>query len=71
MKLSKGKIILIVVVIYFAVFAVINTNKEKNYNKEILDKVIYVKDGKIDEKNNGKLVLVTGKINYDEPVSFI
>ena len=71
MKLSKGKIILIVVVIYFAVFAVINIHKEKDYNKDILEKVVYVKDGKIDKKNDGKLVLVTGKINYDEAVSFI
>ena len=71
MKLSKGKIILIVVVIYFAVFAVINVNKEKDINKEILEKVIYVKDGVVDKKNEGKLVLVTGKIDYDNLVTFI
>lgn len=70
MKLSKGMIILIAVVIYFSIFAVINVNKEKNIDKDILNKVVYVSDGKIDEKNDGKLVLVTGKISYDNLVSF-
>lgn len=71
MKLSKGKIILIVLVVYFIFFAVINVNKEKNMNKEILDKVIYVTDGKVNPKNEGKLVLVTGKISYDNLVIFM
>ena len=71
MKITKGKIILIIIVVYFIVFAIINVNKEKDINKQILDKVIYVTDGKIDKKNEGKLVLVTGKIGYDNLVSFI
>lgn len=71
MKLSKGKIALIIIVIYFLVFAVINVNKEKNINKEILDKVVYVDNGVLDKKNDGKLVLVSGKIGYDELVSFV
>ena len=71
MKLSKGKIILAIVVIYFAVFAVINIKKEKDINQEILDKVVYVDNGKVDKKNEGKLVLVTGKIGYDNLVTFI
>lgn len=70
MRLSKGKVILIAIVIYFAIFAVININKEKKYNEEILKKVVYVTNGKLDEKNEGKLVLVSGKIGYDELVTF-
>ena len=71
MKLSKGKIILIVLVVYFIVFAFINVNKEKNMNKDILDKVVYITDGKVDSKNEGKLVLVCGKISYDNLVTFM
>ena len=71
MKLSKGKIILIVVVVYFIIFAIINVNKEKNYNKDILEQVVYVKDAKVNPENEGKIVLVSGKIEYDNLVSFI
>lgn len=71
MKITKGKVILALIIIYFAVFAVINVNKEKEINKDILNKVIFVTDGKIDKKNEGKLVVVSGKISYDEPVTFI
>ena len=71
MKITKGKIILFIIVVYFIVFAIINVNKEKDINKEILDKVIYVTDGKINKKNEGKLVLVTGKVGYDKLVSFL
>lgn len=70
MKLSKGKIILIVIVVYFTVFAVININKEKDSHSEILDEVTIVTDGKVKKENEGKLVLVTGKISYDGKVSF-
>ena len=51
MKLSKGIIILIAIVIYFTIFAFINVGKEKKIDKEILDKVIYVSDGKVKEEN--------------------
>lgn len=71
MKFSKVNIILIVILVYFTVFAFININKEKDINVEILDKVTYVKDGKLDKKNEGKLVLVSGKIEYDDLVSFL
>lgn len=70
MKLTKGKIILIIVIIYFVVFAIININKEKSMNSEILDKVVIVKNGKLDSKNEGKIVLVSGKISYDKLVTF-
>ena len=71
MKISKGKIILAVIVIYFIVFAFININKEKDMNKDILGKVVYVTDGIVNPKNEGKLVLVSGKIDYDNLVTFI
>lgn len=71
MKITKGKIILAVIVVYFIVFAFINVNKEKDMNSVILDKVVYVKDGKVDSKNDGKLVLVSGKISYDNLVTFM
>lgn len=71
MKISKGKIILAVIVIYFAIFAIVNINKEKDINKYILDNVIYVSNGKMDKKNEGKIVLVSGKIKYDNLVGFI
>ena len=71
MKITKGKIILLIIVAYFVIFAIINVNKEKDTNKKILDKVTYVTDGKIDKKNEGKLVLVTGKVGYDKLVSFL
>lgn len=71
MKLSKGIIILIAIVIYFTIFAFINVGKEKKIDKEILDKVIYVNDGKVKKENEGKIVLVTGKIEYDNLVSFM
>ena len=71
MKITKGKIILLVVVAYFTIFAVIKVNKEKDTNKEILEKVTIITDGKVDEKNEGKIVLVSGKIKYDQLVSFM
>lgn len=71
MKITKGKVILAIVIVYFAIFAVININKEKNYNKEILDQVVYVTDGKVNPENEGKVVLVSGKIEYDELVTFL
>lgn len=71
MKITKGKIILLVIVAYFAIFAVININKEKNYNQEMLDKVVIITDGKVDPKNDDKLVLVSGKVEYDELVTFL
>ena len=71
MKISKGKIILFIVVVYFTVFAFININKEKDMNKNILSKVIYVTDGVVNPNNDGKLVLVSGKIDYDNLVGFI
>ncbi len=71
MKITKGKVILVAVIAYFTIFAFININKEKELNKKILKEVVYVTDGKADSKNEGKLVLVSGKIAYDNLVTFL
>lgn len=71
MKITKGKIILAVIVIYFIIMGIININKEKDDNELILDKVTIVNDGKVLKENEGKLVLVTGKIEYDGKISFL
>ena len=71
MKVGKGKIILTFIVIYFNIFAFININKEKDMNKEILGKVVYVTDGVVNPENEGKIVLVSGKIGYDNLVGLL
>lgn len=71
MKITKGKIILAAIVIMFTVFAVINVKKEKTTNEEVLGKVIFVADGKVNPENEGKLVVVTGNITADDYVTFM
>lgn len=71
MKITKGKIILIIIVIYFSFMGYKNISKEKDNNNLLLDQVTIVSDGKVDSDNDGKLVLVTGKISYDGNISFI
>lgn len=71
MKITKGKIILAVIVIYFIVMGVINISKEKDDNSVLLDQVTIVSDGKINSKNEDRLVLVTGKISFDGKISFL
>ena len=71
MKITKGKVILFVIVVYFTVFAIINVNKEKNVNEDILSKVVYVSDGTVKEENDGKIVLVVGKISAENRVGFL
>ena len=64
--MKKGFIILAIIVIYFAFMGNKSINKQKDDNVKILDMVTIVKDGKIDSKNDGKLVLVTGKLDYEK-----
>lgn len=71
MKITKGKIILLILVIYFTVFAIININKEKDLNADMLKDVTIVKNGIVNPENEGKLVLVSGKIETDNLVSFL
>lgn len=70
MKLTKGKIILIIVVFYFSIMAIKNINIEKNDVSVILDQVTIVEDGKVNKENEGKLVLVVGNINSDKEIYF-
>lgn len=69
-KITKGVLILAVIVIYFVVMGVKNKNNSKSINESILNTVTIVSDGKINAENEGKLVLVTGLISFNEPVSF-
>ena len=70
MEITKGKIILIAVVAFLVITGVKNINKEKSTNSDILKKVTIVSDGKIDPANEGKLVLVSGKISFDGKIVF-
>ena len=70
MEITKGKIILIAVVAFLVITGVKNINKEKSTNSDILKKVTIVSDGKIDPANEGKLVLVSGKISFDGNIAF-
>lgn len=70
MKITKGKIILLVILVYLVGMNIKNLNAEKSVNKEILNNVVLVTDGKLDEKNDGKLVLVSGKLTYEEVPKF-
>ena len=70
MEITKGKIILAIVIVYFAVTGARNFNKDKLTNSEILKEVTIVSDGKINPENDGKLVLVSGKISFDGNIAF-
>ena len=70
MKFSKATIVLIVVLAVVTFFTIKNFNIEKTTDEEILKNVNVVADGKINSKNEGKLVLVTGKISFDGKVVF-
>lgn len=70
MEITKGKIILIVVVAFLVITGVKNINKEKSTNSDILKEVTIVSDGKIDPANEGKLVLVSGRISFDGKIAF-
>ena len=65
MEITKDKIILVVIVAFLAFMGFRNTNKEKVLNKTLLKEVTIVENGKINKENESKLVLVSGKINYD------
>lgn len=71
MKKSKGIIILGIIVLYFGIMAIINVNKQKGDNELILKEVTYVTDGIVDSKNEGKLVVVSGKYVFDSDITFL
>ena len=70
MKISKGMIILGAVLAFFVLTGIKYTNGTKALNKNILKNVTIVSDGKVDSANEGKLVLVSGKVVFDSKISF-
>lgn len=71
MKLTKGKIILGIIIIYFTIMGIKSINKEKSDNEMLLDNVTIVTDGKIKESNEGNLVLLVGEISYDDGIALL
>lgn len=70
-KIGAGKIIFVIIVLFLLYSIVTSTKKEKTLYGEILDKVVVVNDAKLSSENEGKIVLVSGKIEYDNKVSFM
>ena len=70
MKIGKGKIVLAVLVVLLIVTGVRNIKQKKADNEKILKQVTVVSDGKVKAENEGKLVLVTGEIDYENPIDF-
>ena len=69
-KLSKGMIVLAVLVLLFSYMAVKNIRKGKAVDAKVLNSVTLVSDGKVHSENEGKLVLVSGKLNFGEGIRF-
>lgn len=69
-KITKGVLILAAIVIFFVLMGLKNKKKSNELNDRILAEVTLVSDGKIHAENEGKLVLVTGLVSFDEPVKF-
>ncbi|MBP5794027.1 MAG: hypothetical protein J6W46_10360, partial [Spirochaetaceae bacterium] len=70
MEITKDKIILVVIVAFLAFMGFRSTNKENALNKTLLKEVTIVENGTIKKENESKLVLVSGKINYDGSIKF-
>ena len=70
MKISKGKIVLAVLLVLLVVTGVRSIKQRKADNKKILKQVTIVSDGKVKAENEGKLVLVSGEIDYENPIDF-
>lgn len=69
-KITRGVIILVVLVAYFVLIGIKNIKGSKADNSKLLKEVTLVSDGKVNPKNNGKLVLVTGKITFENGIKF-
>lgn len=65
MKVSKGKIVLAVLVVLLAINGVRSTKRQKSLFSDVQKAVTVVADGKVNPENEGKLVLVTGKIAFE------
>ncbi len=65
MKISKGKIIAALFVVYLIVIGIKVVGKRKESNAQILKDVTVVQNGKLESENDGKLVLVSGKLEVE------
>ena len=66
MKISAGKIIAALLVVYLVFTGVKSIGKRKANNSAILKEVTLVQDGKLDSQNEGKLVLVSGSLSLEK-----
>ncbi|MFR5765289.1 MAG: hypothetical protein ACLUF5_01650 [Clostridia bacterium] len=65
--LKKIKIVIYIIVVIFSVFLIAKAIKqESGANPEILDKVVILDEAKVLPENEGKLVLVSGKLKASE-----
>ena len=63
----KIKIVIYIIVVIFSVFLIAKAIKqESGANPEILDKVVILDEAKVLPENEGKLVLVSGKLKASE-----
>ena len=69
-KILKGAIVLALLVVYFVIIGIKNVKGANADNAKILKEVTVVADGKVNPQNNGKLVLVTGKVNFEKGIQF-
>lgn len=64
---KKIKIVIYIIVVIFSVFLVAKAIKqESGANPEVLDKVVILNEAKVLPENEGKLVLVSGKLKASE-----
>lgn len=64
---KKIKIVIYIIVVIFSVFLIAKAIKqESGANPEILDKVVILNEAKVLPENEGKLVLVSGKLKASE-----
>ena len=66
MKISIGKIIAALLVVYLVFTGVKSIGKRKANNSAILKEVTLVQNGKLDSQNEGKLVLVSGSLSLEK-----
>lgn len=69
-KISIGAIVCVLIAGYFLFGAIKSLKKSEGVNTSLVKDVTVVADGKLDSANEGKLVLVTGKVSFDAPVTF-
>lgn len=70
MKVKKGILILGLIAAFCLLMAVKAKSGDEKLNSKLMNEVTFVTDGKAVSENEGKLVLVTGKVNFAAPVEF-